>query len=73
MCVYLYNQTAKNTATMATRSSYGRTRKKPARYNIEDNEEEFIVEFKNENCTEEGNPDYFKLCTKCLCYYCCLC
>ena len=46
---------------MASKSSYERTRKKPGRKIVDDNEEESIVKCKNENCTEQGNPDYFRL------------
>ena len=64
---------AKITATMASKSSYGRTRKKPGRYNVDENEVELIAKCKNENCTEQGNHGYFRLCTRCSFYYCCHC
>ena len=58
---------------MASKSPYERTRKKLGRKNVDDNEEELIVKCKNENCTEQGTPDYFRLCIRCSFYYCCYC
>ena len=58
---------------MASKSSYGRTRKQSGRYSVDDNEVELIVKCKNENCTEQSNHAYFRLCTRCSFYYYCHC
>ena len=50
VCIHLYDQPVTiQQLTMASKSSYGRTRKKLGRYNIDGNEEELIVKCKNEN------------------------
>ena len=54
------------------KSSYGRAVKKPVRY---DDDSDMLVKCTNQNCIEESNISYFRICTRCyssyFCYECC--
>lgn len=43
ICIYLYNETVKNTAIMASKSLYKGTRMKPGKCNVDNNKKEIIV------------------------------
>ena len=49
------------------KSSYGRAVKKPVRY---DDDSDMLVKCTNQNCIEENNISYFKICTRCSSYFC---
>ena len=44
------------------KSSYGCAVKKPVRYN---NDTDMLVKSSNQNCLEENNISYFRICTRC--------
>ena len=52
-----------------SKSSSGRNRRKPGRYQ----EENLQVRCSNENCSEQGDLVNFRHCTRCSLYYCCHC
>ena len=49
------------------KSSYGGAVKKPVRY---DDDSDMLVKCTNQNCIEENNISYFKICTRCSSYFC---
>ena len=49
------------------KSSYGRAVKKPVRC---DDDSDMLVKCTNQNCREENNINYFRICTRCLSYFC---
>ena len=52
------------------KSSYGRAVKKPVRY---DYDSDMLVKCTNQDCTEENNISYFRICTRCSSYFCYQC
>ena len=52
------------------KSSYGRAVKKPVRY---DDDSDMLVKCTNQNCIEENNISYFRICTRCSSYFCYQC
>ena len=44
------------------KSSYARAVKKPVRY---DDDSDMLVNCTNQNCIEENNINYFRICTRC--------
>ena len=49
------------------KSSYRRAVKKPVRY---DDDSDMLVKYTNQNCIEENNINYFRICTRCSSYFC---
>ena len=52
------------------KSSYELAVKKAVRY---DNDSDMLVKCTNQNCIEENNISYFRICTRCSSYFCYQC